>query len=128
MCFVLATPSRDGSPFAVSFDGEKDRIIITSGKGNHFHYHLSAIRDLYLWLRNDCDGDWVALGTKGEEETPRAGTVEEWARSPENPIGGWYGLTGGRRGRFASFIPPILELLRLAEVEHNPHNNRMRAL
>jgi hypothetical protein len=32
------------------------------------------------------------------------------------------------RGRFANYVPPILEALKLAEVEHNPRNNRMRAL
>lgn len=128
MCFELRTPSLDGNLFSARLDKANQRISITSAHGTPFHYNLSAIRDLYLWLRNDRKGDWTMLGTRGEEETPHAGTVEEWARAPWNPIGGWYGLTPGRRGRFASFIPPILELLALVELEHNPNNNRMRAL
>jgi hypothetical protein len=93
-----------------------------------FFYNLNAITDLYLWLlsRQENDG-WVELGTKNETETPNAGTVEEWARSTTNPIGGFYGLTSRFRGRFATFIPPILEYMGLAEVEHNTGGNRMRA-
>ena len=34
----------------------------------------------------------------------------------------------GYRGRFGNYVPPVLEALGLAEVEHNPRNNRMRAL
>ena len=51
-----------------------------------------------------------------------------WARSPENPVGGFYGLKKGLRGRFANYVPPVLEALGRAEVEHNARNNRMRAL
>jgi hypothetical protein len=32
------------------------------------------------------------------------------------------------RGRFGMYLPPLLEALGKAEVEHNPRNNRMRAL
>jgi hypothetical protein len=67
------------------------------------------------------------LGSKDEKQEPVEGTVEYWARSPKNPIGGWYGLKKGFRGRFAMYIPPLMEELGLAEVEHNPRNNRMRA-
>jgi hypothetical protein len=54
-------------------------------------------------------------------------TVEAWARSGENPVGGFYGLKKGFRGRFGMYVPPLMERLGLAEVEHNPRNNRMRA-
>jgi hypothetical protein len=83
---------------------------------------------LYLWLKETKKGNWVYLGSKNEEELPNQGTVEEWARSPNNPRGGFYGITSGRRGRFATFVPPILELMKLVEVERNPKNNRIRAL
>ena len=42
--------------------------------------------------------------------------------------GGWYGLKKGLRGRFGVYMPPLLEALGLAEVTHDPKNNRMRAL
>jgi len=72
-------------------------------------------------------GDWMPLDNVDEQKPAKEGTVEAWARSAENPVGGWYGLKKGLRGRFATYIPPIMEALGLAEVEHNPRNNRMRS-
>ena len=88
-------------------------------------YRLSAIEDLHSMLREA--GDWVALGNADEQKPAAEGTVEAWARSGANPVGGWYGLKKGLRGRFGNYMPPILEALGLAEVEHNARNNRMRA-
>ena len=34
----------------------------------------------------------------------------------------------GFRGRFGRYVPPLMEALGLAELEHNPRNNRMRVL
>ena len=34
---------------------------------------------------------------------------------------------GGYRGGFAMYVPPLMEELGLAELEHNARNNRMRA-
>ena len=73
-------------------------------------------------------GDWMPLGSADEQKQAKEGTVEVWARSLENTVGGWYGLKKGLRGRFAMYMPPLLEALGLAEVEHNARNNRMRAL
>jgi hypothetical protein len=73
-------------------------------------------------------GDWMALGNADEQKPAAEGTVEAWGRSADNPVGGWYGLKKGLRGRFGNYVPPVLERLGLAEVEHNPRNNRMRAL
>ena len=71
-------------------------------------------------------GDWLPLGSTDEQKPPKEGTVEAWARSPENPVGGWYGLRKGYRGRFANYVPPLMEHLGLAELEHNARNNRMK--
>ena len=73
-------------------------------------------------------GDWMPLGNADEQKEAAAGTVEAWGRSVENPAGGWYGMKKGLRGRFASYVPPVLEALGLADVEHNARNNRMRAI
>ena len=73
-------------------------------------------------------GDWVALGAADEQKPAAEGTVEAWARSRDNPIGGWYGLKKGLRGRFAVYVPPVMRILGLAEVEDNARNNRMRAV
>jgi hypothetical protein len=88
-------------------------------------YHLRAIEDLHAWLK--ARGDWVPLGAADEQKPAPEGSVEAWGRSPDNPVGGWYGLRKGYRGRFGMYLPPLLEALRLAELEHNPRNNRMRA-
>jgi hypothetical protein len=88
-------------------------------------YRLRALDDLHAMLQEH--GDWMPLGNADEQKQAAEGTVEAWARSPDNPVGGWYGLKKGLRGRFANYVPPVMEALGLAEVEHQPRNNRMRA-
>ena len=73
------------------------------------------------------NGDWVLLGSADEQKPAADGTVEAWGRASTNPVKGWYGLKKGLRGRFGNYVPPVLEVLGLAEVEHNARNNRMRA-
>jgi hypothetical protein len=89
-------------------------------------YRLRCIADLHEMLARH--GDWMALGNSDEQKPAPEGSVEAWGRSPDNPVGGWYGLKKGLRGRFGNYVPPVLEALGLAEVEHNARNNRMRAL
>ena len=100
-------------------------LVCQVGK-TEVRYHLRGIDDLHAMLR--AHGDWMPLGSADEQKPAADGTVEAWARSESNPVGGWYGLKKGLRGRFANYVPPVLEALGLAEVEHNPRNNRMRAL
>ncbi len=89
-------------------------------------YQLRCIEDLHAMLQ--AHGDWIALGSTDEQKTAADGTVEAWARSSDNPVGGWYGLKKGLRGRFGMYVPPLMEALGLAELEHQPRNNRMRAI
>jgi hypothetical protein len=89
-------------------------------------YQLRCIEDLQEMLRKH--GDWMLLGSADEQKPAADDTVEAWARSPKNPVKGWYGLKKGLRGRFGMYVPPVLEALGKAELEHNPKNNRMRAL
>lgn len=100
-------------------------LVCTVGK-TVLLYDARCIEDLHAMLVDR--GDWVELGAADEQKPAKEGTVEAWARSSENPIGGWYGLKKGLRGRFGMYLPPLLEHLGLAELEHNPRNNRMRAL
>lgn len=88
-------------------------------------YDLRAIEDFHAMLKQH--GDWMELGAADEQKDAKPGTVEAWARSPENPVGGWYGLKKGLRGRFAMYMPPLMEALGLVELEHNAKNNRVRA-
>jgi len=103
----------------------KEIIVCTVGK-TVLHYDYRAIKDLHNMLKKH--KDWMELGSADEQKGTREGTVEAWGRSPKNPVGGWYGLKKGLRGRFGMYIPPLMEELGLAELEHNPKNNRMRAL
>lgn len=89
-------------------------------------YRLSAVDDLAAWLR--AQGDWVDLGAADEQKPAQPGTVEAWGRDAENPVGGWYGLRKGYRGRFGMYLPPLLEALGLAELTHEKRNNRVRAV
>jgi len=100
-------------------------LVVTVGK-TVLSYQLSAIADLHQMLK--VRGDWVSLGSADEQKEAAEGTVEAWGRSATNPVGGWYGLKKGFRGRFGMYVPPVLEALGLAEVEHNARNNRMRAI
>jgi hypothetical protein len=102
----------------------KEIIVCTVGT-TVLHYDYRCLADLHAMLKKH--GDWMELGSKDEKQEAVEGTVEFWARSPKNPIGGWYGLKKGFKGRFAMYVPPLMEALGLAEVEHNPRNNRMRA-
>jgi hypothetical protein len=100
-------------------------LVVQVGK-TQLRYRLDALDDLHAMLATH--GDWMPLGSADEQKPAADGTVEAWARSDSNPVGGWYGLKKGLRGRFANYVPPVLEELGRAEVEHNPRNNRMRAL
>ncbi len=122
----LTTPS-GGSEYQAWRDKTLDppALVVQVGK-TQLRYALSAIDDLHAMLR--ARGDWMALGGADEQKPAVADTVEAWARSPDNPVGGWYGLKKGLRGRFGVYVPPVLEVLGLAEVENQPRNNRMRAL
>jgi hypothetical protein len=100
-------------------------LVVRAGK-TELRYHLRAIDDLRTWLV--AKGDWVALGGADEQKPAPDGSVEAWGRSAENPVQGWYGLKSGLRGRFGVYLPPVLEALGHAEVEHGPRNNRMRAI
>lgn len=120
--WTLTTPP-GSSEYTMHRDG--DELVCQVGK-TQLRYQARAIDDLHAWLL--AQGDWVPLGGADEQKPAADGTVEAWGRSPENPVGGWYGSKKGLRGRFGVYLPPLLEELGMAEVEHNPRNNRMRAV
>ncbi len=124
--WVLETPS-GGSEYTVFRDEAADPPALVCQVGTtKLSYHLRCIEDLHAMLKEH--GDWMPLGNADEQKPAKDGTVEAWARSEGNPVGGWYGLRKGYRGRFGNYVPPVLEALGLAEVEHHPRNNRMRAI
>ena len=123
--WVLKTPPGT-SEYVMYRDESSDppALVCVVGK-TELRYQLRCIEDLHAMLK--AHGDWMPLGNADEQKPAADGTVEAWGRSPDNPAGGWYGLKKGLRGRFGNYVPPVLEVLGLAEVEHNARNNRMRA-
>ena len=124
--WTLTTPS-GGSQYTAYRDESREppALVVQVGK-TQLQYDLRCLVDLHAMLVER--GDWVPLGNADEQKPAAAGTVEGWARAVDNPIGGWYGLKKGLRGRFGNYVPPVMEVLGLAQVEHNARNNRMRAI
>jgi hypothetical protein len=122
--WVLKTPSGQ-SEFTAYRDETADppALVVQVGK-TELRYLLRCLDDLVALAK--AHRDWIPLGSADEQKPAAPGTVEAWARSPDNPVKGWYGLKKGLRGRFANYVPPVLEALGLAELEHNLKNNRMR--
>lgn len=122
----LKTPplSSDYTMHVDEKDG-KEILVCTVGK-TVLHYDLRCLADLHAMLKKH--GDWMELGSADEQKPVKDGTVEAWGRSPENPVGGWYGLKKGLRGRFGMYIPPLMEKLGLAEVTHEAKGNKMKAI
>jgi hypothetical protein len=124
--WILTTPP-GSSEFEAWRDTEAEQAALVVQVGTtQLRYQLRCIEDLHAMLAKE--DDWVPLGNADEQKPAKDGTVEAWGRSGDNPVGGWYGMKKGLRGRFGNYVPPVLEALGLAEVEHNARNNRMRAL
>lgn len=124
--WTLSTPPGT-SQFTMYRDDAADPPTLVCQVGSTaLRYLARCLDDVPAMLREH--GDWMELGSCDEGKPAKDGTLEAWARSPANPVGGWYGQRKGYRGRFAMYVPPLLERLGLAEVEHNPRNNRIRAL
>jgi len=124
--WVLRTP-----PGKSEYEAYRDEtadppaLVVIVGE-TELRYQLRCLADLREMLA--ARGDWMPLGSADEQKPAAEGTVEAWGRAPDNPVGGWYGLKKGLRGRFANYVPPVMEALGWAEVEHEPRNNRMRAV
>jgi hypothetical protein len=124
--WVLTTPPGSSEYTIYRDEGADPPSLVCQVGATRLTYRLRAVEDLHAWLVER--EEWVALGATDEKKEPAEGTVEAWGRSPDNPVGGWYGLRKGYRGRFAMYLPPLLETLGLAEVTHDARNNRMRAV
>jgi hypothetical protein len=123
--WILKTPSLQSEFVAFRDEAAAPPALVVQVGKTELRYHLRCLGDLAEMLK--AYGDWMPLGSADEQKPTLAGTVEAWGRAADNPVGGWYGLKKGLRGRFANYVPPVMEVLGLAEVEHNAKNNRMRA-
>jgi hypothetical protein len=123
--WLLQTPPRSSTYSAWREENANPPVLEVQVGTTRLSYHLRALDDMRAMLQQH--GDWMPLGNADEGKPVKEGTVEAWARDPSNPVGGYYGLRKGYRGRFANYISPVLELLGWVELEHQPRNNRVRA-
>jgi hypothetical protein len=124
--WLLRTPSLASEYQAWRDERLVPPALVVQVGSTRLSYQLRAIEDCHAMLK--ASGNWVALGNADEGKPTPEGSVEAWARDPANPVGGYYGLRKGYRGRFANYVTPVMELLGLVELEHTPRNNRVRAL
>lgn len=124
--WVLRTPPGTSEYQMYRDDSSDPPALLCQVGSTKLSYDARAIDDLHSMLEQH--GDWMVLGAADEQKPAKDGTVEAWARSNANPLGGWYGLRKGYRGRFGMYLPPLLEALGLAELTHEARNNKMRAI
>jgi hypothetical protein len=123
--WVLKTPPGTSDYQMYIDDAATPPVIVCQVGSTQLKYDKRAIDDLQAMLQ--ANGGWMDLGAADEQKDAKPGTVEAWGRSESNPIGGWYGLKKGLRGRFGLYMPPLMEALGLVELTHDSKNNRMRA-
>jgi hypothetical protein len=124
--WVLKTPPGTSEYTMYRDDTADPPVLVCQVGSTQLRYDARAIADLHAMLKER--GDWVPLGAADEQKAAADGSVEAWGRSEANPMGGWYGLRKGYRGRFGMYLPPLLEALGLVELTHDAKNNQMRAL
>jgi len=122
---LTTPPGKGGFEASRDPDANPPALVVQVGS-TQLRYHLRCIDDLHKMLAKH--GDWMPLGNADEQKDAKPGTVEAWGRAADNPVAGWYGIKKGLRGRFGNYVPPVLEVLGLAEVQHNARDNAMRAL
>jgi hypothetical protein len=122
--WILKTPSLTSDYKAWRDDTLKPPALVVQVGTTVLSYRLECLDDLAAMLKKH--GDWMPLGNADEGKPVQSGTVEAWARDAKNPVGGYYGMRKGYRGRFANYVTPILELMGRVELEHGPRNNRVR--
>jgi hypothetical protein len=126
----LLTTAPGTSAYTMYRDDSADPAVLVCQVGSTtLKYDARAVDELHAWLKEQKEqGGWVPLGAADEQKTAADGSVEAWGRSEGNPVGGWYGLRKGYRGRFGMYLPPLLEQLGLVELTHDARNNSVRAL
>ncbi len=123
--WILKTPSQTSDYQAWRDASLTPPALVVQVGTTKLSYQLRAIDDLAAMLK--AHKEWMPLGNADEGKPVPPGTVEAWARDSKNPVGGYYGLRKGYRGRFANYVTPVLELLGVVELEHGARNNRVRS-
>ncbi|MBK8458634.1 MAG: hypothetical protein IPL47_17145 [Phyllobacteriaceae bacterium] len=124
--WILKTPPQTSEFQAWRDETAMPPALFVQVGSTRLSYQMRCLVDAHAMLLKH--GGWMELGTADEGKPVKDGTLEAWARDAGNPVGGYYGLRKGYRGRFANYVPPVMEALGLVELEHNARNNRVRAL
>jgi len=124
--WLLKTPPLSSEYMMYKDNKDGKDILVCMVGSTTLHYDYRCLDDLHTMLKNY--GEWMELGSADEQKEAKEGTVEAWGRSEKNPVGGWYGLKKGLRGRFGMYIPPLMEKLGLAELTHDAKGNKMKAI
>jgi len=124
--WLLKTPPLSSEYMMYKDNKDGKDILVCMVGSTTLHYDYRCLDDLHAMLKKFCD--WMELGSADEQKEAKEGTVEAWGRSENNPVGGWYGLKKGLRGRFGMYIPPLMEKLGLAELTHDAKGNKMKAI
>ena len=98
-------------------------LVVRVGK-TELRYHLRCIDDLHEMLR--AHGDWMPLGAADEQKPAGGGHRRGLGARGRQPGRRLVRAQEGPARPLRRLRPPVLEILGLAEVEHNPRNNRMR--
>jgi len=124
--YQLQTPPGTSS-YEMHFDTKdgKEVIVCTVGSTTLL-YDARCVEDVVEMLKQRAD--WMELGGADEQKEAKPDTFEAWGRSVDNPVGGWYGIKKGLRGRFGVYMPPLLEAMGLVELTHEAKNNRIRSV
>ena len=122
----LTTPPGKSEFAAWREEAADPPALVVQVGSTRLSYRLDGIAAAHAMLK--AHGDWMELGNADEGKPTQPGTLEDWARSPDNPAGGYFGLRKGYRGRFANHVAPVMEALGLVELEHKPKGNRIRAV
>src|SRR6478736_2457351 len=91
--WMLRTPPGSSEYTMYRDDTSDPPTIVCQVGGTKLLYDARAIEELHTMLV--AHGDWMPLGGTDEQKAAPEGTVEAWARSADNPRGGWYGLKRG---------------------------------
>jgi hypothetical protein len=124
--WVLKTPPGSSEFKAYRDEAANPPALVCVVGSTTLSYQLRCLDDLHAMLKEH--DDWMPLGAADEQKPAAEGTVEAWGRSESNPVGGWYGLRKGYRGRFGMYMPPLMEALGLVELTHDGKGNKMRAV
>ena len=124
--WVLRTPPGTSEYTMYRDDGADPPALVCQVGSTRLTYHAARVDDLHAWLREQ--GDWVPLGAADEQKPAKDGHRRGVGRGP-SPTRSAAGTACARATAAGSGCTcrRCSRSSGLAELEHQPRNNRMRA-